>query len=491
MPLAVCATPIGNLEDVTLRVLAELRERGCRPLRGHAPHARPPRRHGIGAALLTYHRHNEAARVAELMPRLVAGERIALVSDAGPPGVNDPGSRLVAAAIAAGVAGDGAPRAVRGRDRARRQRARRRAVPVRRVLPAARGRARGALGASSRPGRIRPSRSIAEAPSGDAREPRRCRAGPPGRGLPRADEAARGGRQRHRGRARERFAEPPRGEVTLVIGPVRRARPTRTAAVAPWSSSSPPERRAAPRPTSSRGSPAFRASALRRSLFSLTSDNVRLAGVSAIDDVRPPRYVPSSVARRENRRWIVRRLRRSRVGGARGAHLVAPQASAWSWPVDGAVLRPFSLGADPYAAGSIAGSTLPGPTAGRSRPGGGHRHVRGCVPASGRTVTILTATGTPSPSPTSGRSVAKGEVDRGGRCGRDRRPERRRRVAEAVRPPRRPGRGGSRRLRRSARLLPPGQLAPPPPAAASRRRADAGARSLPVTQSTPPRRPRR
>src|SRR6266700_2201379 len=66
MPLAVCATPIGNLEDITLRVLAEL-------------------------------------RVAELLPRLEAGERIALVSDAGLPGISDPGMRLVRAALGAGV----------------------------------------------------------------------------------------------------------------------------------------------------------------------------------------------------------------------------------------------------------------------------------------------------------------------------------------------------------------------------------------------------
>ncbi len=60
-------------------------------------------RHGIHARLLSYHRHNEASRTADLVPRLVAGERIALVSDAGLPGVNDPGARLVAAAHAAGV----------------------------------------------------------------------------------------------------------------------------------------------------------------------------------------------------------------------------------------------------------------------------------------------------------------------------------------------------------------------------------------------------
>jgi 16S rRNA (cytidine1402-2'-O)-methyltransferase len=102
--LAVCATPIGNLEDVTLRVLRELAEADvvlCEDTR----HTRGLlARHGIEARLLSYHRHNEAERVDEFVPRLLGGERIALVSDAGLPGVNDPGARLVSAALDAGVA---------------------------------------------------------------------------------------------------------------------------------------------------------------------------------------------------------------------------------------------------------------------------------------------------------------------------------------------------------------------------------------------------
>jgi len=102
MPLVVCATPIGNLRDVTLRVLDELREadvvlcedtRHTRVLLG---------RHGISARLLSLHEHNEAARTAAVLPRLAAGERIAVVSDAGMPGISDPGGRLVQAALAAG-----------------------------------------------------------------------------------------------------------------------------------------------------------------------------------------------------------------------------------------------------------------------------------------------------------------------------------------------------------------------------------------------------
>jgi 16S rRNA (cytidine1402-2'-O)-methyltransferase len=104
VPLAICATPIGNLDDVTLRVLAELRAASvvlCEDTRRTRVLLD---RHGIDPGrLLSCHRHNEAQRVAELLPRLVADERMALVSDAGLPGINDPGGRLVTAALAAGV----------------------------------------------------------------------------------------------------------------------------------------------------------------------------------------------------------------------------------------------------------------------------------------------------------------------------------------------------------------------------------------------------
>ncbi len=103
MPLAVCATPIGNLDDVTLRVLTELREADlvlCEDTR----HTRILlERHAIDSRLLSYHRHNEAARASEVVSRLERGERVALVSDAGLPGINDAGARLVAAAVSAGL----------------------------------------------------------------------------------------------------------------------------------------------------------------------------------------------------------------------------------------------------------------------------------------------------------------------------------------------------------------------------------------------------
>jgi 16S rRNA (cytidine1402-2'-O)-methyltransferase len=101
--LAVCATPIGNLDDVTLRVLQELREADVVLCEDTRHTARLLDRHGIRArALLSYHRHNEAARQREVLDRLRAGERVALVSDAGLPGINDPGVRLVSAAREAG-----------------------------------------------------------------------------------------------------------------------------------------------------------------------------------------------------------------------------------------------------------------------------------------------------------------------------------------------------------------------------------------------------
>jgi 16S rRNA (cytidine1402-2'-O)-methyltransferase len=103
VPLAVCATPIGNLEDVTLRVLRELREADVVLAEDTRHTRRLLERHGIRARLLSYHEHNEAKRTAELLPRLEAGERVALVSDAGLPAICDPGARLVSAALEAGV----------------------------------------------------------------------------------------------------------------------------------------------------------------------------------------------------------------------------------------------------------------------------------------------------------------------------------------------------------------------------------------------------
>jgi len=104
VPLAVCATPIGNLEDVTLRVLRELAEADVVLCEDTRRTRILLDRHGITARTLSYHEHNEAARTAELLPRLQAGERLALVSDAGLPGISDPGARLVRRVRQAGFA---------------------------------------------------------------------------------------------------------------------------------------------------------------------------------------------------------------------------------------------------------------------------------------------------------------------------------------------------------------------------------------------------
>jgi 16S rRNA (cytidine1402-2'-O)-methyltransferase len=97
------ATPIGNLEDITLRALRILREAeviACEDTR----HTRKLLAHyEIRKPLLSYHEHNEAQRAAELVARAQRGEAVAVVSDAGTPGISDPGFRVVRAAVEAGV----------------------------------------------------------------------------------------------------------------------------------------------------------------------------------------------------------------------------------------------------------------------------------------------------------------------------------------------------------------------------------------------------
>ncbi len=100
--LHLVATPIGNLEDVTLRALRVLREADL----VFAEDTRRTRvlldRHAIAQRPRSLHAHNESARIAEVLAALAAGQQVALVSDAGTPLVSDPGEKLVAAAIAAG-----------------------------------------------------------------------------------------------------------------------------------------------------------------------------------------------------------------------------------------------------------------------------------------------------------------------------------------------------------------------------------------------------
>jgi 16S rRNA (cytidine1402-2'-O)-methyltransferase len=101
--LAVVATPIGNLSDISPRARETLREAevvACEDTRRTGLLLQAL---GLKVPLISLHAHNEVARLPELLTRLEAGARIALVSDAGMPGVSDPGARLVDAAHAAGI----------------------------------------------------------------------------------------------------------------------------------------------------------------------------------------------------------------------------------------------------------------------------------------------------------------------------------------------------------------------------------------------------
>ena len=97
------ATPLGNLEDITLRALRVLKEADVIACEDTRHTGRLLRHFEISKPLVSYHEHNEAERAAELVERASDGESIAVVSDAGMPGISDPGYRIVEQAIAAGV----------------------------------------------------------------------------------------------------------------------------------------------------------------------------------------------------------------------------------------------------------------------------------------------------------------------------------------------------------------------------------------------------
>jgi len=102
--LVVCPTPIGNLEDITLRVLAALREADVIAAEDTRHTRQLLDRYGVNAPLVSYHEHNEERRTAELVSRMQSGDVVALVSDAGMPLVSDPGYVLVRGCVAAGLA---------------------------------------------------------------------------------------------------------------------------------------------------------------------------------------------------------------------------------------------------------------------------------------------------------------------------------------------------------------------------------------------------
>ena len=178
----------------------------------------------------------------------------------GLPGVNDPGARLIAAALEAGVPVTVLPGPSAVETALVASGLVGRALPVPRLSAARREGARGALGGARGLAASRGGVRVAAAAAGDAALARGGAAGAAGRGLPRADEAVRGGRARDRARAGGAVPEPPKGEITLVARAARSRRDGRRARAKrsrPWSSWSPPACRAARPPMSSPGWRAF------------------------------------------------------------------------------------------------------------------------------------------------------------------------------------------------------------------------------------------
>jgi len=102
--LFVVATPIGNLEDITLRALRVLKEADLIACEDTRQTQKLLSHYGIEKSTVSYHEHNEAERAAELVAKLEQGTKVALVSDAGMPGISDPGYRVVALAVERGIA---------------------------------------------------------------------------------------------------------------------------------------------------------------------------------------------------------------------------------------------------------------------------------------------------------------------------------------------------------------------------------------------------
>jgi 16S rRNA (cytidine1402-2'-O)-methyltransferase len=96
-------SPIGNLEDITLRGLRTLREADVVAAEDTRHASILLKHHGISRPLLSLHEHNEAQRAEEIAKRLAAGENIAMLTDAGTPGISDPGFRVVRECIARGL----------------------------------------------------------------------------------------------------------------------------------------------------------------------------------------------------------------------------------------------------------------------------------------------------------------------------------------------------------------------------------------------------
>src|SRR4051794_30702847 len=93
--LYIVGTPIGNLDDITLRALATLKSVDLIAAEDTRHSANLLRHFEIRKPLVSYHQHNEARRTDELVGRLKGGDSVALITDAGMPGLSDPGARLI------------------------------------------------------------------------------------------------------------------------------------------------------------------------------------------------------------------------------------------------------------------------------------------------------------------------------------------------------------------------------------------------------------
>ena len=109
MPLLVVPTPIGNMEDITLRALRVLKEADVIACEDTRRTMKILSRYGIRTPLLSYHSFNEKERARDLAERLSRGETVALVSDAGTPGISDPGYELIRYSLEAGYEVDVLP----------------------------------------------------------------------------------------------------------------------------------------------------------------------------------------------------------------------------------------------------------------------------------------------------------------------------------------------------------------------------------------------
>ncbi|HEY5029606.1 MAG TPA: 16S rRNA (cytidine(1402)-2'-O)-methyltransferase [Candidatus Angelobacter sp.] len=101
--LYVVATPIGNLEDISYRAVRVLKEADLIACEDTRHTAKLLHHYGIDKPTVSYHEHNEAARAEELVAKLAQGLNVAQVSDAGMPGISDPGYRVISLAIERGV----------------------------------------------------------------------------------------------------------------------------------------------------------------------------------------------------------------------------------------------------------------------------------------------------------------------------------------------------------------------------------------------------